>query len=70
MGSALGVIPHSEGSNALAYSYVMERIGIKEEFLMDYMILAICAVFWVVISVDAASRQKPLLLLDRTNKTR
>ncbi len=37
---------------------------------MDYMILAICAVFWIVISVDAASRQKPLLLLDRTNKTR
>ena len=37
---------------------------------MDYMIFAICAAFWVVISIDAASRQKPLLLLDRTNKTR
>jgi hypothetical protein len=37
---------------------------------MDYMTLAICAVFWVVVSIDAASRQKPLLLLDKTNKTR
>jgi|GEM_PF-1040869 hypothetical protein len=37
---------------------------------MDYTILAICAVFWVIVSIDAASRQKPLLLLDRTNKTR
>jgi hypothetical protein len=36
---------------------------------MDYLALAICAVFWIAISVDAASRQKPLLLLDRTNKT-
>ena len=32
VGSALGVIPHSEGSNALAYSYAKERIRIKEEF--------------------------------------
>ena len=37
---------------------------------MDYMTLVICAVFWVVISVDAASRQKPLLLLDRSNEPR
>ena len=37
---------------------------------MDYTILAICAVFWVIVRIDAASRQKPLLLLDRTNKTR
>ena len=37
---------------------------------MDYMTLAICAGFWVVISIDAASRRKPLLLLDRSNEPR
>jgi hypothetical protein len=37
---------------------------------MDYMTLAICAVFWVIVSIDAASRQKTLLLLDRTKRTR
>jgi len=37
---------------------------------MDYITLTICAIFWVIVSIDAASRQKPILLLDRTNKTR
>ena len=37
---------------------------------MDYIALAVCAVFWVIVNIDATSRQKPLLLLDRTKRTR
>ena len=35
---------------------------------MDYLIWAIPAALWVIVSLDAASRQTPLLLLDRTHK--
>ena len=37
-------------------------------FKMDYLIWAIPAALWVIVSLDAASRQTPLLLLDRTHK--
>ena len=35
---------------------------------MDYLIWAIPAALWIIVSLDAASRQTPLLLLDRTHK--
>ena len=35
---------------------------------MDYLIWAIPAALWVIVSLDAASRHTPLLLLDRTHK--
>jgi len=35
---------------------------------MVYLIWAIPAALWVMVSMDAAARQTPLLLLDRTHK--
>ena len=35
---------------------------------MDYLIWAIPGALWVIVSIDTASRQTPLLLLDRTHK--
>ena len=35
---------------------------------MDYLIWAFAAALWVMINLDAAARQTPLLLLDRTRK--
>jgi len=35
---------------------------------MDYLIWAIPVALWVIVSLDAASRQTPLLLLDRSHK--
>jgi hypothetical protein len=35
---------------------------------MDYLIWAFAAALWVMISLDAAAKQTPLLLLDRTHK--
>ena len=35
---------------------------------MDYLIWAIPAALWVLVSLDAAARQTPLLLLERTRK--
>jgi hypothetical protein len=35
---------------------------------MEYLIWAVPAALWILVSFDAATRQKPLLLLDRTHK--
>ena len=35
---------------------------------MDYLIWTIPAALWVMVSLDSAARQTPLLLLDRTHK--
>ena len=35
---------------------------------MEHLIWAVPAALWVLVSIDAATRQKPLLLLDRTHK--
>ena len=35
---------------------------------MEHLIWAVPAALWILVSIDAANRQKPLLLLDRTHK--
>ena len=35
---------------------------------MDYLVWAIPATLWLLVSLDAATWQSPLLLLERTHK--
>ena len=54
-------------SEALAYPYLLGLSNLSTPN-MDYLIWAIPAALWVIVILDAASRQTPLLLLDRTHK--
>ena len=54
-------------SEALAYPYLLGLSNLSTPY-MDYLIWAIPVALWVIVSLDAASRQTPLLLLDRTHK--